>query len=295
MQKRFQEEFIDLFQSGDIVAAQEFLRRHQPPSLAGGYQAHPLLLASIRENNGHCYRPQHLAIADLLIPENVRSFRRDVLKDNVGRVERRIASDAKLVAAEFTAGRGIAQAIHHWRSIPMADLLLQAGADIHTCTTVHFGDETPLALKLREGNESHVRFLLERGANPNRGVSHAIPSRLMHVLIPLLLKHGWEINAGESRRRTMLHHDANHGHGKRIATWLKYGADPNVPDAGGKTALHILAMRGSGGRAMRALVEAGANVDALDDDGHAPLDLAISAKHQSAAEELISLQATRKG
>ncbi len=137
-------------------------------------------------------------------------------------------------------------------------------------------------MQLRFGTIESVRFLLERGANPNNGYTKFMPSDTMTDLIELLLAHGWDIN-----NNGMLH-DANHGLGSRVRIWLRYGADPNAKRADGQTALHLFAKRGVGSEAIRALIKAGADINARDNEGNAPLDLAMLAKRQTASRELIA-------
>ena len=89
----------------------------------------------------------------------------------------------------------------------MAGLLLDTGADIDAQTTVHFNGETPLAMKLRFGSVEDARFLLDRGADPNRGPLKFMPSANMPTLVPLLVEHGWNIDEGAGTRaptRTMV-------------------------------------------------------------------------------------------
>ena len=126
--------------------------------------------------------------------------------------------------------------------------------------------------------------------NPNRGLIKYMPSISMPVLIKLLLDHGWDIDEGAGRR-TLLHHDANHGHESRVRILLDHGADLNIKDVAGRTALHLIAARGVGGEAIRAMVKAGADVNARDNEGNTPLDLARLAKRQAATKELIVLGA----
>ena len=91
--------------------------------------------------------------------------------------------------------------------------------------------------------------------------------------------------------RTLLHHDANHGHGGRVRLLLDHGADPNIKDAEGRTALHLVSARGVGAETIRALVEAGANLYARDHEGRTPVDHAASANRQVAARALEELGA----
>ena len=271
------------FENGAVEQAQALLNRHPELGPTSGYAAHPLLRRFVDSNDGHCYKSAHVRIADFLTPLPVRSFRDAVLSDEVNGVERRLRDDAALVSAEFV-GRGISQAIHHFRSLPMAKLLLDSGASLEVLTS---RGESPVAMQVRFGSIAGVRFLLERGADPNlgRGTGTMASDRLREV-IELLLEHGWDI-----RRHGALLHDANHGFGERVCTWLRYGSDPKAKRSDGRTALHLLAARGTGREAIRALVEAGADMNAKDQDGKSPLDLAKAAKQQAAARELTALGA----
>ena len=132
-----------------------------------------------------------MQIADLLIPQSVRLFRDATVRDEFQNVQDSLRSDGKLVHSEFTAGRGIAQAIHHWKSVQVGQLLIDSGANIEALTTL---GESPLSLQLRFGTVDGVRFLLENGADPNNGARGHMPTDSMAELITLLLDHEWDIN-----------------------------------------------------------------------------------------------------
>ena len=284
--------FLAAFRDRDAGEARRILARTPDLFVHPGHRAHPLLRDCVAGNRGHCYDKAHLEIADLLIPRLVRNFRDAVLGDRLADVRAQLHHDPALASAEFTAGRGIAQAIHHWRSSPVAQLLLDNGADIEARTTVNLDGDTPLSWKLRAGDLAAVRFLLEHGADPNRGPIKFMPSAGMPAAIAALLDHGWNIDEGAGER-TLLHHDANHGHGAKVRLLLDHGADPNVRDAAGRTPLHLLAARGTGRDAIRALAAAGADLDARDIEGRTPLDVARRANRRTAEQELASLAASR--
>ena len=167
-------------------------------------------------------------------------------------------------------------------SVSAARLLLNAGAEHSALNTL---GETPLTTQLRFGTIDCVQFLLDHGADPNLGARGHMPSGTMEPLIQLMLRHGWDINKGQ------LLHDANHGHGKRVITWLRHGANPNAATEQGQTALHLLAARGSGRDAIAALVQAGADIHARDHKKDTPLSLALRASSRAAEETLRQLGA----
>ncbi len=113
MESKSGEFFLATFERGDLEAARVYIDSQPSISCHDGYKAHPLLREFVRRNCGHCYKTSHRAIADLLIAERVRSFRDAVMADRLEDVRSQLDADPELVQAEFTGGRGIAQAIHH--------------------------------------------------------------------------------------------------------------------------------------------------------------------------------------
>ena len=279
--------FLRAFEKADVDKAKRLWEQnpiwHQN---SGCVKAHPLLKEFVDSNDGHLYRKKHLVIADMLTPANIQLLRNEVLANDVQGVSRRLEADRELIAAEFCAGRGIAMAVHHWQSPEMGELLLEFGADVSSETTVHGGGETALTLQVRNGLLANAELLLEHGAEPNSCNVVLMPSACMEEMIQLLLRHGWNIGGGG------LLHDANHGHGNRLKTWLRFGADPNVLDSTGKSALHLLAVRGGGRQAIEALLAAGADPTLQDHLGKTALDYARNAKSKVALKTLEEAVAT---
>jgi ankyrin repeat protein len=163
-------------------------------------------------------------------------------------------------------------------SAPVVDVLLKAGADPNTTGP---DGETVLMLAARTGRPEALRLLLEKGAN---------------------------VNASEAwQGETALMWAAAEGHGEAVSLLAKYGADLNakskIPEfpkvkvdaatmvftampKGGFTAL-LLAARQGVGAGVRALAEAGADLNATDPDGTSALNMAIINAHYDVAALLV--------
>jgi ankyrin repeat protein len=74
--------------------------------------------------------------------------------------------------------------------------------------------------------------------------------------------------------RTALHHAAADGDLARVLELLAGGANPNVSDSRSWAPLHFAAQARSASVA-RALLDAGADIDSVDDNGNTPLWRAV--------------------
>ncbi|MCX6904135.1 MAG: ankyrin repeat domain-containing protein [Verrucomicrobia bacterium] len=101
--------------------------------------------------------------------------------------------------------------------------------------------------------------------------------------VALLLAYGAEVNVRTGAADTPLLMAVRGGHAGVVKLLLEHRAEPNVAEkAGGSTALHLAAVRGSPS-AVEMLVAAGAKVNALDAYGETPLTAAISAGRDAIA------------
>ena len=118
------------------------------------------------------------------------------------------------------------------------------------------------------GNEEVMRLLLDNcGLEANRQhqvVEHSLEPHqrsgepFYHVA-ELVLKHGFNINElRPDQGRTLLHGSANRGSVKAVRWLLEHGADPNVPDGGRRTPLHVCAERNTSASVAKLLVASGA-------------------------------------
>ena len=112
-------------------------------------------------------------------------------------------------------------------NIPLMELFLGRGADIHRANR---HGETALMLAAWRKQRAALRWLLERGARPNR----------------------------PEREWTALHYATFSGHAELVEDLLKAGADVNARSTNGSTVIMMAAREGHAGLARR-LLAAGAN------------------------------------
>ena len=203
----------------------------------------------------------------------------------------------------------------HWAArldrVDMVQALLRAKAKVNVANRYAI---TPLALAAINGSAAVVDLLLNAGADPNTtGVDGETVLMLAARTgrpdaVQLLLAKGANVNASESwQGETALMWAAAEDHAEVVALLAKHGADLNarskVPDfpkvkvdfatmvftalpRGGFTPL-LLAARQGALNGVRALAEAGADLNATDPDGTTALNMAIINAHYDVAAVLV--------
>lgn len=178
---------------------------------------------------------------------------------------------------------------------------------------------TPLHYAAMYGSVDAVRFLLDRGANPNaanlagetplilgawdlartrlmvqhggdvnaasnRGVTPLMVAANTHAdlaLVQYLIAHGAEANARDKDGIDVLMRAASSGDPETIALLLAHGANPKAHDDGGYTAL-MNAMSFPDALRARILLEAGADPNAFNTDGGSVKNGPLALRHLSA-------------
>jgi len=155
----------------------------------------------------------------------------------------------------------------------VATALLERGVDIDVTDN---SGTTPLHVAARAGHVVMVNTLLEAGAHANvvDDLGTALHGTRAHrmILLDALLEAGMDVNLVGERGGGTLLMEALGG------TWrssglalrlLRAGADPDLRDVLGRTALHRASP--SGPDIFRALLDAGADPAAVDERGQSPL------------------------
>ena len=104
------------------------------------------------------------------------------------------------------------------------------------------------------------------------------------ILLKGFLAKGWDINARQKHRHGLwapLHWVVQRGLTTGVQCLLENGADPNVTDDKGRTAMHIVSQKGVGKNQAELLIEHGGDINVRDANGKTPLDYAQVAKKKS--------------
>ena len=197
--------------------------------------------------------------------------------------------------------------------LEMAEFLLDSGADV---TATHEYNRTALYDAAFGGHAEIAELLLDHGADVNARTDEG--DTALHVALPypvlvqVLLERSADVNAADGRDRMPLHEAAQDGHLEAAELLLDNGAAVEAKDHLGRTPLHCTAgmsfveslflwateeadgeedegdpiLNAARLEIARLLVERGAEVNAKDDDGMTPLQLAIEADRTALADLL---------
>ena len=176
-------------------------------------------------------------------------------------------------------------------SAPMVDRLIKAGADANAALTP--AGDTALMMAARTGSTGALRVLMEAGANVNTKETWGGTTALMWAVAEghtdaakLLLAGGADVNARSN------YVAAANGRGFEGRTPIANRTDPKVEEfASGWLTPLILAAREGNVDLVRALADAGADVNAVAGDGKTALALAIFNGNYEAASLLVDRKA----
>lgn len=193
----------------------------------------------------------------------------------------------------------------HRDDAEMVDMLLGAGADVKAAN--RYG-VTALPLAAENGNAVILERLLKAGADPNTSLPGG-ETVLMTAArngkadaIKILLVHGAKVNARDERGENALMWAAARNNADAIRMLVEFGGDVKIRTnraaaaSRGTTFMSpsptsfsrlLFAVRAGAIDAVRALLEAGANVNDVLSDGESALIVAVANSHWELASFLL--------
>ena len=183
-------------------------------------------------------------------------------------------------------------------------LLVSHGADVNAAD--NYG-ETPLTAAARLDATEAVNALLDARADPNRfttlgeaqgwGPLHYAASKGNVKIARDLLQHGAKPDAmtvkdpSNGRRSTPLLLALDFNNPEVAKLLLQFKANPNLPDSAGRHPLLLAISNRHSADLAKALLEAGADVNApVSNDGWRPLQLATAVKDQALVETVLAFK-----
>ena len=188
-----------------------------------------------------------------------------------------IEHGAEVNARDQSGRTPLMEACKHCRA-NVVTFLIEHGAEVNARDQ---SGHTPLMEACSHGEESAVTFLIEHGADVDpqdndeeTALHHAVYSdcESLEILSCLILK-GLDVNACESDGRSPLMIASVRGKVNSVAFLLEHGANVNLQNKNGKSALHYAVIGYNGScEVFRCLIENGADVNAcLTNDKCTPL------------------------
>jgi ankyrin repeat protein len=224
---------------------------------------------------------------------------------SVAMVERLLAAGADAKAKDRFGGTAFATAAI-WGNPTLTKLLADAGASAQDSQAV----VQALNMAIFENKLDLVEDLLARGIDVNApapgGTTPLFTAAMMgrQALVRRLLDLGADPSAGTEDRESPLSRAATMGHVAIVRALLEAGADPKTEGQCGRTPVLDLVhdygrnpMSSTGGvpECLRMLIDAGAEIDARDNDGRTALQVAAAAGHEDLAAILRAAGASTVG
>lgn len=207
----------------------------------------------------------------LLDTKKVEAF----LKKDAGLAK--TADDNAMTSLQYLAISGRSGEKYDAAHLAIGEKLLALGANPNELCDIGPYKNIPVMHFAAKSTLGLASLLLKNGANPNHGFGNCL-WREPGEMAELFLSHGADVNLREEKDQPVLH-SRIHWNLPSVALWLlEKGADPNLLDAQGNTALHTAASRGINTKVVQALLDRGAKTKLRNKAGHTALDIATAKK-----------------
>jgi uncharacterized protein len=193
---------------------------------------------------------------------------------NTEALKTRLTDDPGLANRKTEQGISLLQFAAYCRNASAVDLLTNLKQELDIFESASIGDQsrvtqsldsnpslinkfspdgfTPLGLACFFGHLPIVRFLLNKGADPNIASNNPYKVTPLHSacaiynydIADLLLTHGANVNAKQMQGVTPLHSAAHHGQTKLSTLLIEHGADVNAKMDNGNTPLFMANEKG---------------------------------------------------
>ena len=155
--------------------------------------------------------------------------------------------------------------------------------------------ETALLVACRNNNTEVVNMLLRAGTDPNAAdadgykcLHQAIVGGCSKEIIQRIIDHGGDVNAKNTKGETALLIACLKRNEDVLIALLNAGADPNITDIKRDTCLHWAVSRGCSKETLLAIIDGGADVNAINRAGQTALMCAYGTENTVAISVLLN-------
>ena len=169
--------------------------------------------------------------------------------------------------------------------------IINHGADVNVKSKANI---TPLMKACHKGNMNVINILLNASADPN--ITDANGCTWLHAAVcwncrkealQAIIGHGTDVNAMNKQKQTALALACENGNVDDVKLLLNARADPNIADVNGNTLLHNAVRNTISKETLQAIIDHGADVNAVNNEGATALLLACNIEHRESVNVLM--------
>ena len=215
------------------------------------------------------------------------------LKNNIDAINVLLNSGAEPDIANALAPLWIRSTANGDCSKEIFQAMINHGADVNT--TAPRSNMTALMTACYKGNLDAIKLLLHAGSDPNitdgRGdtwLHYAADGDCSKEVLQAIIDLGADVNASSKYNRTALMTTCCKSNTDAIYVLLHAGADPNIHDADGNTCLHYAAGGYCSKEVLQAIINCGADVNAINANNGTALMKACQKGNKDAIDVLLN-------